>query len=298
MAPIALDALSLDPVRVSKLQQTSQNDFDIGEMSSKILAVTYKYLITKFGDPSEKISQGTPKFLAVISKFVTQNKPVQMCLPAFPWKSANKVYKVLGSLPDKAEEVALNRLNTMCAEIAEVYKPGAILTIISDGLVYNGMTLFISYDRMCCSADTLTEDLLTIPDRDTWAYGEGLRAMCAARGFKHIDFARLRDLVSFPGLPSQLNEITYVANASNFRRCLLNKFGNDNLDIDHEIAIKPDTNMTYRGYCRFLGNDLQYLYPVGKDRSRHAYRRDVKFIAKEMLKRGDVSRFPPIMGRR
>ena len=100
--------------------------------------------------------------------------------------------------------------------------------------------------------------------------------------------------MSFPGLPAQLNEVVYVANASNFRRYLLNRFGNDELDIDHEIATKPDTNMTYRGYCRFLGNDLQYLYPVGKDRSGHAYRRDVKFLAKEMLKRGDVSPLPQL----
>ena len=122
----------------SKLLQASQYDADIEETSARVLEVIYKYLMTKFGDPEEKISQGTPKFLAVISKFVSEAKTIQMCLPAFPWKSANKVYKVLGSLPDKAEEVALRRLNTMCVEIAEVYKPGATLTIISDGLVYNG----------------------------------------------------------------------------------------------------------------------------------------------------------------
>ncbi|EMR62687.1 putative transferase family protein [Eutypa lata UCREL1] len=244
MRSVELNAFSTEPIWGSKLQ-SHKKPVDVGDIPSKILEVIYKYLMTKFGDSNERISQGTPKFLSVISKFVAEKKTVQMCLPAFPWKSANKVYKVLGSLPDKAEEVALKRLNTMCEEIAEVYDPGATLIIISDGLVYN--------------------DLLTIPDRDTWA-----------------------DLVSFPGLPAQLNEIIYVANASNFRRYLLNKFGNDSLDVDNEIATKPDTNMTYRGYCRFLGNDLQYLYPVGKDRSGHAYRRDVKFLAKEMLKRGDA----------
>lgn len=122
----------------SQFSQTSQYNADVEETSARVLEVIYRYLMTKFGDPEEKISQGTPKFLATISKFVSEAKTIQMCLPAFPWKSANKVYKVLGSLPDKAEEVSLRRLNTMCAEIAEVYKPGATLTIISDGLVYNG----------------------------------------------------------------------------------------------------------------------------------------------------------------
>jgi len=54
-------------------------------------------------------------------------------------RSANKVYKVLGVLPDKAEELALKRLNDMCLRIGTVYAPGARCTIISDGLVYNGL---------------------------------------------------------------------------------------------------------------------------------------------------------------
>jgi pyoverdine/dityrosine biosynthesis protein Dit1 len=62
-----------------------------------------------------------------------------MCLPAFPFKSANKVYKVFGFLPDKAEEIALARLHDMCRRIEEIYSPGAQLVIVSDGLVYNGL---------------------------------------------------------------------------------------------------------------------------------------------------------------
>jgi pyoverdine/dityrosine biosynthesis protein Dit1 len=63
---------------------------------------------------------------------------IDMALPAFPFKSANKVYKALGFLPDKAEEIALSRLHNMCRRIEEIYKPGANVVIISDGLVYNG----------------------------------------------------------------------------------------------------------------------------------------------------------------
>ena len=108
-------------------------------VSPKILAIIYEYALNKFADTAEIHAAGIPKFLAVIDKFVMAGKQVEMCLPAFPFKSANKVYKVLGLLPDKAEELALERLNTMCARIREVYGPGARLTIISDGLVYNGM---------------------------------------------------------------------------------------------------------------------------------------------------------------
>lgn len=63
-----------------------------------------------------------------------------MALPAFPFKSPNGDVKVLGVLPDKAEDVALAHLNGLCAAIGDIYPPGAILTIVSDGLVYNGLS--------------------------------------------------------------------------------------------------------------------------------------------------------------
>lgn len=67
------------------------------------------------------------------------NKPVPMCLPAFPFKSPNSKSKVLGKLPDKGEEMALAHLNGICLAVKDIYPPGARLVIISDGLVYNGI---------------------------------------------------------------------------------------------------------------------------------------------------------------
>lgn len=112
--------------------------------------------------------------------------------------------------------------------------------------------------------------------------------MAIEKGFTSIDFSRLKDLVKFP-FPEKLTEIAYVANATNFRRFLLDQYGKKDLDIDHEIGTEPDTLMTYRGYQRFLQSDLQYMFPTGKNRTRHGYKREVKFLAKEMLIRGYVS---------
>ena len=137
-------------------------------------------------------------------------------------------------------------------------------------------------------------DLLSIPDRDVWAYGQAIRAMASTKGFAHISFTRLKDLVPLK-LPPQLKEIIYVANATNFRRQVLNKFGKDDLDINQEIATNPDTLMTYRGYCRFLASDLRYMYPRSGTRSNTAYKADVKFLAKEMLIRGHVCGHSPKM---
>ncbi|KAL9601178.1 MAG: hypothetical protein Q9219_002678 [cf. Caloplaca sp. 3 TL-2023] len=238
---------------------------DVMETSNKIIDIVFEYALNKFNDSTERLAAGRPEFLSVIQQFVNKGTQVVMCLPAFPFKSANKTEKVFGILPDKAEELALERLNTMCIRIGDVYSPGAKLTIISDGLVYN--------------------DLLGISDRDTWAYGEALRKLSARKGFKRIDFSRLRDLVDFP-LPEKIEEIIYVANATNFRRFLFNKYGKEDIDIDHEIATNPDTQLTYLGYRRFLESDLKYIFPLGKDRSNHSYKRDVKYLAKQMLIRG------------
>jgi hypothetical protein len=123
-----------------KSSMTSNVAMEATETSTKILAIIFEYALNKFDDSVERLAAGIPKFLQVIDQFVIAGTQLKMCLPAFPFKSANKVYKVLGTLPDKAEELALERLNTMCIRIGEVYQPGAKLTIISDGLVYNGLS--------------------------------------------------------------------------------------------------------------------------------------------------------------
>lgn len=237
----------------------------VSETSNRILDIILEYSLDKFDSTAELHNAGRPKFLAVISRFVRARQKVDMCLPAFPFKSANKVQKVLGTLPDKAEELALGRLNSMCATIGQFYEPGAELTIISDGLVYN--------------------DLLGISDQETWRYGLALRAMAERKAFSRLAFSRLQDLVAVKNLPDELVELTYVANATNFRRTLFNVYGRDgDIDIDHEIATNPDTLMTYKGYSRFLKSDLQYIFGAPKGGVR--YRKDVKYLAKQMLVRG------------
>ena len=108
------------------------------EVCEAVLSIIFEYSLHKFDDTMAQLEVGKPKFLAVIRQFVTAGKRIEMCLPAFPFKSANKTYKVLGRLPDKAEELALARLESICQRIESIYSPGATIMIISDGLVYNG----------------------------------------------------------------------------------------------------------------------------------------------------------------
>jgi hypothetical protein len=108
------------------------------DVSNDILDIMHEHALNKFDDSKERLAAGREHLLSTIDAFVQAGERVEACLPAFPFKSANKVYKVLGTLPDKAEELALERLHNMCVRIKQVYKPGARVTIISDGITYNG----------------------------------------------------------------------------------------------------------------------------------------------------------------
>ncbi|KIE03895.1 Pyoverdine biosynthesis, partial [Metarhizium majus ARSEF 297] len=236
------------------------------DTASRILGVIDRYRLQKSKDDPVGAGEGGLKFLAVIYSHIKAGKAVPMCLPAFPFKSPNRSAKVLGKNPDRAEELALSHLNGLCQAITDIYPPGAKLTIISDGLVYN--------------------DLLGVPDKDVWSYGENLRLLAKAKGFTQIDFCRLRDLVPI-SLPDELDEMTYVANASNFRRSLLNTFGNPNWEWK-EVCQIEDVCLTYRGYIKFLETDLAEVYPLQEDRSKSRYKRGIEYIAKQMMYRGDA----------
>ncbi|OAA51543.1 Pyoverdine biosynthesis [Metarhizium rileyi] len=236
------------------------------DLASRILGIIDRYRLHKLKTDLEGAGEGALKFLAVIYSHVRAGKVVQMCLPAFPFKSPNKTEKVLGINPDRGEELALAHLNGLCQAITDIYPPGVKLTIISDGLVYN--------------------DLLGVPDKDVWSYGENLRLMANTRGFNQIEFSRLRDLVPL-SVPDELDEMTYVANASNFRRTLLNAFGDPNWDWK-EMSQVEDVCLTYRGYIKFLQTDLAEVYPFKGSRTKSKYKRGIEYIAKQMLCRGNA----------
>lgn len=108
------------------------------ETAAKVLRIIDRYRLRRSSTATTKADEGALKFLALIYSHVKAGDVIPMCLPAFPFKSPNSVSKVMGKLPDRAEDLALAHLNGLCAAVQQVYAPGAKLTIVSDGLVYNG----------------------------------------------------------------------------------------------------------------------------------------------------------------
>ncbi|MGH3314057.1 MAG: L-tyrosine/L-tryptophan isonitrile synthase family protein, partial [Streptomyces sp.] len=115
----------------------------------------------------------------VIEAFVLANRPVRLVLPAFPGKSPNRA-KVLGTLPDMAEELALGFLDSLTGRIRQLYPPGAEIVICSDGRVFS--------------------DAVRIPDDDITAYHRELRTMIAALPHRAVSLFTLDEVPEFAGL--------------------------------------------------------------------------------------------------
>ncbi|KDO23585.1 hypothetical protein SPRG_10780 [Saprolegnia parasitica CBS 223.65] len=115
------------------------------------------------------VSTGQQLLAASIAAAVEKDLPITFVLPAFPCKSPNAATEVLGVLPDRGEELALGRLEAMCAAIGAVYPPGATVTIFSDGRVFSA--------------------ILGVPTAVVLAYKKALVAMAADHA--HIVFDSL-----------------------------------------------------------------------------------------------------------
>jgi hypothetical protein len=157
---------------VAARKNKSQDPVDV--MTSRIMSIIEGYGENESNEKNVSWL-GAVKFGPIVRKHVEAKEMIPFVLPAFPWKSVNKVEKVLGALPDLGEELALGRLNNLVEDVKEIYEPGAQVLITSDGMVYN--------------------DLLGIPDEETYRYGAAFRRMSVELGYgDNIKFTRIMNL--------------------------------------------------------------------------------------------------------
>lgn len=76
-----------------------------------------------------------PHLIQVVAAIEAQ-QPITFVLPAFPGKSPNPA-KVLGTIPDMAEQRSLEFLEDLCQRIKTLHPPGAHIILCSDGRVFN-----------------------------------------------------------------------------------------------------------------------------------------------------------------
>nr|AAZ39275.1 isonitrile synthase [uncultured organism] len=110
--------------------------------------------------------------LSKVRRAIERREPIHLVLPAFPAKSPSR-RKTFGPLPDKAEELALESLQSLCNAIQLLYAPGARLTLCSDGRVFS--------------------DLVGVTEEDVTRYGQEIRTMIRRLGLRSLDTFHLED---------------------------------------------------------------------------------------------------------
>ncbi|KAJ6131835.1 Pyoverdine biosynthesis [Penicillium samsonianum] len=251
---------------------TSEDSNDLSE--NELMAMEVLKIIESYGVDFEKAGiswKGFESFVPIVLEQIVRQEPIRMILPAFPFKSPNARSKVLGTMPDFGEELALAHLNGLCQNIGEVYAPGADVYISSDGLVYN--------------------DILGVPDETVWDYGETLRKIAIEKELHHVKFIRLFELLEHPWFPSSTPESAkafYLAHASCLRRELMYTFADPSFDATEAIKTDNDTCLTYRGYIKFLTKDLAHLEEKDKSMSKRARQAQIAETARQMIIRGKM----------
>lgn len=179
---------------------------------------------------------------------ISQGLPVRFLLPAFPGKSPNP-RKVLGVVPDKAEELALEFLDETCRRIRARYAPGAEMYICSDGRVFS--------------------DVIGIRDEDVTEYQYVLHQMSARIGRDTLRLYHLDDV--YPGLDHDA-----------MRTALLDSYGEDPATVKEKVSEGGESLALYRGITRFLFEDADR---PDRDESRTARQRDSRRRAYEVIRR-------------
>jgi len=164
--------------------------------------------------------------LQAVRAFIEQQKPIVFVLPAFPAKSPNP-RKVLGSLPDLAEQMALRFLHSLGQQIARIYAPGARIIICSTGRVLG--------------------DLVSVPDEAVTAYGQELESLMQGLGGSALELFSL--------------EHALHGNFEKMRGRLTARYADPLEQVRERALQEPRIRALFNGLHRLLLEDEGALHP-------------------------------------
>lgn len=224
------------------------------ELSIKILRQLFRQRRLESGagscaaDPCEQcLALHLPK----VRRFVSAGEPIHFLLPAFPAKSPSPK-KVLGRLPDMAEELALGFLERLCDEIRELYSPGARITICSDGRVFS--------------------DLVGVSDTDVTDYGQEITALLGRLGAQSLDVFSMEDLFE-------------ISDHSVMREQLRVNYADALISIKERVSCYEHHRMLFNGIQRFLFEDR---IAIETEKSRTQVRNECKERTYLVMQRSDA----------
>ncbi len=186
-----------------------------------------------------------------IQRCISQERMLQLVLPAFPAKAPNPG-KVLGPGPDMAEWLALASLKNLCDEIAAYHQPGVQLVICSDGHVF--------------------ADAVGLSDEAVELYLQGLRSMLDELGADNIILFHMRD--AFGDLPP-----------AQARARLFKQYAESTASLRARARHSANYTALLDGVHRFLFEDEQARCP---ELSRSQVRKVTRQTAYEVLRRSEA----------
>ena len=264
--PVAARVSALDALFGGRLASVGADvaGASAGEVDARarVLIERLMYRRRRLSGPEAATPAALAPHLPVVVEAIRAGRPLQLVLPAFPAKSPNP-RKVLGTLPDLAERLALANLVRLCRELAEGHAPGVDLVICSDGLVF--------------------ADVVEVPDADVLAYGgaidahiaEAQRANDAPQGSTGTPNVRIRRF--------DLADAWGPIEPSAARARLLTGWAEPEDVLRERCHASPSLAALLDGLHRFLFEDAMDRAPVGT--SRTSVRQATRARAYQLLQR-------------
>lgn len=132
--PLVANITPSVPAVISQDEAAAAKDIDV--LTDKIVDLIAGFLYLK--SPNDQFQAvGRASLRATVYRYIEHNEQMELVFPGFPFKSPSEK-KVLGRLPDLGEELLLRRLEDLARTIEEHYVAGAVVRIVSDGIVYGG----------------------------------------------------------------------------------------------------------------------------------------------------------------
>jgi pyoverdine/dityrosine biosynthesis protein Dit1 len=201
-----------------------------------------------------------PHLPRIIAKVELQ-QPITLVLPAFPCKSPN-LAKVLGTLPDMAEQMALEFLQQLCERIGRIYEPGAQVILASDGRVFS--------------------DVVGTSDNDVTGYRDTLREMITALGLSSVSTFNLEELYAGLGFDEMRDQLmAEFGEPLEELQASVRRAGNDPTCSATDVEM----NRLYCGITRFLVEDATF---PGQTKSRNALQKECRLRAYEVIQRSQA----------
>lgn len=184
-----------------------------------------------------------------ISPFVMENKPINFVMLGFPMKSPNNRDKVLGTMPDLAEEAAFQNFADFNNKIKSIYIPGVNISIVNDGYVFS--------------------DIMEVEDRTVSLYKEICMNMSKDSGLSWFDMTDFYDKNLSIGT---------------MRDKVVNQFGITPEELEKRILLDADVNALYRGMIKFMTGDLA----IKNFPSNTQLQKQAKIMARTMMFRNEA----------